>query len=1138
MRLHLFLSIVLMAALFTNCDDGGKKTTDKCKDVTCGANATCNAGTGECECNTGYTGDPLTGCTLADPCANVTCGDNATCDAGTGECECDYGYIGDPNTGCTLSELCDEVTCGANATCNPSNGECECDEGYIGDPDVGCTLAGTCEANTCNGHGTCDDTGGVVTCDCDTGYTGDFCDACDTANGYAPDPENPGTCVQNPCLPDPCYGHGTCSVELGLPVCDCDEGYTGGNCNRCDTAAGYEDDPENPGSCIQNACFGVTCSGHGTCAVQGGNPVCTCATGYTGATCDTCDTAANYVPSNVTTGACILNPCLGQTCSGHGTCSQSASDTAQCACTTGYTGPLCAGCDTAGGYIASTLSPGTCIPTPCTASACNSHGTCTVVNDAASCACATGWTGPTCSSCATGYTGANCDTCDTAGGYVASTLVPGTCIVNPCAGQTCSGHGTCSVVNDAPSCACTTGYTGPLCAGCDTAGGYVASNATPGTCILDPCAGNTCSGHGTCGINAADAPVCACATGYTGANCGACDTANDYIASTLVPGNCILNPCPSTGACSGHGACTVVNDAASCVCVTGYTGPLCAGCDTANHYIASTVTPGTCIVDPCFGEDCSGHGTCAVVLDLEDCTCDTGYAGDYCDACDTAGGYVEFPVGSGTCVDNTLVQPGDLVITEIMIQSTTSPPSMGQWFEITNVTAGNKRLADLTLWADAATISIPSDSTVVIPAGGSIVVGSNPMTGTNGGVTMEQLIPGIDLEILGGTIEIERTSDTETIDIVTWDSTWNHQSGRTLSLSPAALTQATPAATLNDDGDHWCFGATLYSSMYGTPDLPNDECRVSWCGLQSPATVATEAGTPTALIYGQVYDFLLTMGQDNFNPFITAQVGFGAVDSDPAVGWTWFDAVYNTSFAGEINNEEFMGTLLPTAAGIYDYIYRVSTDGGLSYQNCFWHVDGTSRGELTVTALPACGPQVVISDLYGAGGNANAIWRNDFVVLHNRSITTVANLVGWSIQYASAAGNSWTVLNLSGTIQPGAYYLISLASGGAVGTTLPTPDQSSTSINLGGTAGKLALVSNTIALTGTCPTGGAIVDFVGFGTTANCFETAYTTVVQTATSGLRLGDGCTDTNSNLADFVTSTAAPKNSASPVVTCGCN
>ena len=38
------------------------------------------------------------------------------------------------------------------------------------------------------------------------------------------------------------------------------------------------------------------------------------------------------------------------------------------------------------------------------------------------------------------------------------------------------------------------------------------------------------------------------------------------------------------------------------------------------------------------------------------------------------------------------------------------------------------------------------------------------------------------------------------------------------------------------------------------------------------------------------------------------------------------------------------------------------------------------------------------------------------------------------------------------------------------------------------TAGKVALVSSTTALAGACPTGATIIDFVGYGTTANCFE--------------------------------------------------
>lgn len=100
---------------------------------------------------------------------------------------------------------------------------------------------------------------------------------------------------------------------------------------------------------------------------------------------------------------------------------------------------------------------------------------------------------------------------------------------------------------------------------------------------------------------------------------------------------------------------------------------------------------------------------------------------------------------------------------------------------------------------------------------------------------------------------------------------------------------------------------------------------------------------------------------------------------------------------------------------------------------------------------------IVISQVYGGGGNTGATFRNDFIELFNRGNTTV-NVTGWSVQYASAAGTSWTnITNLSGSIPAGGYYLVQQASGGAVGALLPTPDATGT-INLSATTGKVALV--------------------------------------------------------------------------------
>ena len=46
---------------------------------------------------------------------------------------------------------------------------------------------------------------------------------------------------------------------------------------------------------------------------------------------------------------------------------------------------------------------------------------------------------------------------------------------------------------------------------------------------------------------------------------------------------------------------------------------------------------------------------------------------------------------------------------------------------------------------------------------------------------------------------------------------------------------------------------------------------------------------------------------------------------------------------------------------------------------------------------------VVISQVYGGGGNTGATYTHDFIKLFNRG-TSPVSLAGWSLQYASATG--------------------------------------------------------------------------------------------------------------------------------------
>ena len=180
-------------------------------------------------------------------------------------------------------------------------------------------------------------------------------------------------------------------------------------------------------------------------------------------------------------------------------------------------------------------------------------------------------------------------------------------------------------------------------------------------------------------------------------------------------------------------------------------------------------------------------------------------------------------------------------------------------------------------------------------------------------------------------------------------------------------------------------------------------------------------------------------------------------------------------------------------------------------------------------AVKASANGIVISQIYGGGGNAGSTFKNDFIEIFNADGATV-NLNGWSVQYASAAGTTWQVTALSGSLAPGQYFLIQESQGAGGTTNLPTPNATG-NIAMSATAGKVALVSSTTALSGGCPVGGAIIDFVGYGTGsggATCFEgTAAAPTLTNTTADFRRNNGLQDTDSNTADFITGAPNPRN-----------
>jgi uncharacterized protein len=169
---------------------------------------------------------------------------------------------------------------------------------------------------------------------------------------------------------------------------------------------------------------------------------------------------------------------------------------------------------------------------------------------------------------------------------------------------------------------------------------------------------------------------------------------------------------------------------------------------------------------------------------------------------------------------------------------------------------------------------------------------------------------------------------------------------------------------------------------------------------------------------------------------------------------------------------------------------------------------------LFLTALPAqaASAGVVISEVYGGGGNSGATFTNDFVELYNHSDVAV-EVTGWVVQYFSAGGGGGKT-TLTGSVAPRHSYLVQMAKGTGGTTALPTPDAVGTA-TMSGTDGRIDLSSGT-----------ALVDQVGYGS-ANPVEGYATPALTSALSATRNAP-CVDTDDNGTDFRVTDPTPENS----------
>ena len=148
--------------------------------------------------------------------------------------------------------------------------------------------------------------------------------------------------------------------------------------------------------------------------------------------------------------------------------------------------------------------------------------------------------------------------------------------------------------------------------------------------------------------------------------------------------------------------------------------------------------------------------------------------------------------------------------------------------------------------------------------------------------------------------------------------------------------------------------AGLLPDAHAPADAPPDagpSWAIGFCRVQFPTAILASPGMATT-VYGRVYAEGLTTrtGATDADALLLGEVGSGPDGSLPSsVGWTWARAAINAGYgpgaAGyEPNNDEYEASLSRPGAGSFDFAFRFSGDGGLSWTYCDTLDAGSSDG--------------------------------------------------------------------------------------------------------------------------------------------------------------------------------------------------
>ena len=199
-------------------------------------------------------------------------------------------------------------------------------------------------------------------------------------------------------------------------------------------------------------------------------------------------------------------------------------------------------------------------------------------------------------------------------------------------------------------------------------------------------------------------------------------------------------------------------------------------------------------------------------------------------------------------------------------------------------------------------------------------------------------------------------------------------------------------------------GAIITLRYYASGQTPSGGwgfCSTSTVnGLAIGGTVTAQTSSPTIT----VTEVTIPNMKANVGRTITETVNVSGVNLTGNIAISIIDDTNNQFDEPSVTSINKLGD--NTATGTVTVTYRPTSSGNHSATLKLESSDATTitkalSGNATI---PSSIPNVIITEVYGGGGNSGATYQNDFVELYNRTEGTI-DISGWSVQYYTEYGS-------------------------------------------------------------------------------------------------------------------------------------